>query len=69
MSESTEFITLPLDIEIARDIRDLNLGLMFRESLDFNSGMLFIFDEVGTKILLYEGDKNFLTLLSLQRME
>ena len=49
MSESTEFITLPLDIEIARDIRDLNLGLMFRESLDFNSGMLFIFDEVGQK--------------------
>jgi len=47
MSESTEFITLPLEIEIPNNIRDFNLGLMFRESLDVNSGMLFIFDEVA----------------------
>ncbi|MEK9699767.1 MAG: DUF192 domain-containing protein, partial [Candidatus Poseidoniales archaeon] len=45
MSESTEFVTLPLNIEIPTNIRDFNLGLMFRESLDTNSGMLFIFDE------------------------
>ena len=47
MSESTEFITLPLNVEIPNNIRDFNLGLMFRESLDINSGMLFIFDEVA----------------------
>ena len=47
MSESTEFVTLPLEIEIPNNIRDFNLGLMFRESLDVNSGMLFIFDEVA----------------------
>jgi uncharacterized membrane protein (UPF0127 family) len=40
-----EFTTLPLSIEIPTNIRDFNLGLMFRESLDRNSGMLFIFDE------------------------
>jgi len=45
MSESTEFVTLPLQVEIPRNIRDFNLGLMFRESLEENSGMLFIFDE------------------------
>ena len=38
--------TLPLEIEIPNNIRDFNLGLMFRESLDTNSGMLFIFDDV-----------------------
>ena len=46
MNESTEFVTLPLNIEIPNNIRDFNLGLMFRESLDVNSGMLFIFDDV-----------------------
>ena len=40
------FTTLPLQIEVPTEIRDFNLGLMFRESLDNNSGMLFIFDEV-----------------------
>jgi uncharacterized membrane protein (UPF0127 family) len=44
-----EFTTLPLEIEIPNNIRDFNLGLMFRESLDFNKGMLFVFDEVGQK--------------------
>jgi len=42
-----EFTTLPLQIEVPTEIRDFNLGLMFRESLDINSGMLFIFDEVA----------------------
>jgi uncharacterized membrane protein (UPF0127 family) len=46
IEEVTEFVTLPLQIEIPNNIRDFNLGLMFRESLDQNSGMLFIFDEV-----------------------
>lgn len=43
--KTEEFITLPLQIEIPTEIRDFNLGLMFRESLDINSGMLFIFDQ------------------------
>ena len=47
VKEATEFVTLPLEIEIPNTIRDFNLGLMFRESLDVNSGMLFIFDEVA----------------------
>ena len=45
--KTEEFTTLPLQIEIPTEIRDFNLGLMFRESLDTNSGMLFIFDEVS----------------------
>ena len=47
VKESTEFVTLPLNIEIPNNIRDFNLGLMFRESLEENSGMLFIFDETA----------------------
>ena len=47
VKESAEFVTLPLNIEIPNNIRDFNLGLMFRESLEENSGMLFIFDEVA----------------------
>ena len=47
VKESIDFITLPLNIEIPNNIRDFNLGLMFRESLDTNSGMLFIFEEVA----------------------
>ena len=43
--KTEEFTTLPLQIEIPTEIRDFNLGLMFRESLDINSGMLFIFDQ------------------------
>ena len=49
VKEVVEFITLPLNVEIPTNIRDFNLGLMFRESLDQNSGMYFIFDEVGQK--------------------
>ena len=44
--KTEEFKTLPLQVEVPTEIRDFNLGLMFRESLDINSGMLFIFDEV-----------------------
>jgi len=39
-----EFTVLPLNLEIPTNIRDFNLGLMFRESLDENSAMLFIFE-------------------------
>lgn len=45
--KTEEFTTLPLQVEVPTEIRDFNLGLMFRESLDINSGMLFIFDEVA----------------------
>ena len=58
VKESTEFVTLPLNIEIPNNIRDFNLGLMFRESLDVNSGMLFIFDEVAKAVIPYDRNKN-----------
>ncbi len=40
-------LNLPLDIEIPVTSGERKLGLMFRESLNYNSGMFFIFDEVG----------------------
>jgi len=49
VKEAIDFVTLPLEIEIPNDIRDFNLGLMFRESLSVNSGMYFMFEEVGQK--------------------
>ena len=45
--KTEEFTTLPLQLEIPNNIRDFNLGLMFRESLDINSGMLFVFENVA----------------------
>ena len=47
VKESVDFVTLPLNIEIPNNIRDFNLGLMFRESLDTDSGMLFVFDNIA----------------------
>ena len=43
------FLTIPLNIEIPQSQTDFNLGLMFRESLEEDSGMLFIFEEAGQK--------------------
>ena len=42
-------ISLPLNIEVPKNQTDFYLGLMFRESLDYDSGMLFVFEEVGVK--------------------
>ena len=39
-------IDLPLNIEVPNSQTDFRLGLMFRESLEKDSGMLFIFDTV-----------------------
>ena len=44
---SEEYIDLPLEVEIPNDETKFKLGLMFRESLDIDKGMLFIFEEVG----------------------
>ena len=44
-----ESINLPLNLEIPSNPRDFNMGLMFREKLDKDSGMLFIFNEVSEK--------------------
>ena len=44
---SEEYIDLPLHVEIPKSDGDFKLGLMFRESLDIDKGMLFIFEEVG----------------------
>ena len=69
MNESTEFVTLPLNIEIPNNIRDFNLGLMFRESLDVNSGMLFIFDEVAEQSFHMRETKIPLDIAFIKRME
>ena len=42
-------IRLPLKLEVPQTNTEFNLGLMFRESLDYDRGMLFVFDEVGQK--------------------
>ena len=44
---SEEYIDLPLEVEIPNTDSKFRLGLMFRESLDVDKGMLFIFEEVG----------------------
>ena len=47
MKEELEYIDLPLEVEIPNSESKFNLGLMFRESLDIDKGMLFIFEKVG----------------------
>jgi len=42
-----EFTTLPLRLEIPKTQSDFTKGLMFRESLETNGGMLFVFDHVA----------------------
>ena len=44
---SEGYIDLPLHVEIPHTDATFRLGLMFRESLDVDKGMLFIFEEVG----------------------
>ena len=44
---SEGYIDLPLLVEIPKSDALFRLGLMFRESLDIDKGMLFIFEEVG----------------------
>ena len=40
-------VDLPLRIEIPQTPGEFKTGLMFRESLDTDSGMLFVFDRVA----------------------
>ena len=47
VGESVEYFDLPLEVEIPHTDATFRLGLMFRESLDVDKGMLFIFEEVG----------------------
>mgnify|MGYP005710631355 CR=1 FL=1 len=44
---SEGYIDLPLEVEIPNTDGKFKLGLMFRESLDVDKGMLFIFEGVG----------------------
>ena len=44
-----QFINLPLNVEIPKNQTEFDLGLMFRESLDEDSGMLFVFEDVSKK--------------------
>ena len=43
------FLTIPLNIEVPKTQTEFEMGLMFRESLEENTGMLFIFEEAGQK--------------------
>jgi len=42
-----EYKILPLNLEIPKSVLDFKQGLMFRESLDTDSGMLFVFDNIA----------------------
>ena len=42
-----EFTTLPLRLELPQSSLDFKQGLMFRESLDTDGGMLFVFDNIA----------------------
>ena len=44
-----ESVRLPLRLEVPQNNTEFKLGLMFRESLDYDRGMLFVFEEVGQK--------------------
>jgi len=43
--EETEFTSLPLQLEVPQNDGEFKLGLMFRESLEQDRGMLFIFED------------------------
>ena len=44
MKDETEFTSLPLVLEVPQNDAEFKLGLMFRESLEKDRGMLFIFE-------------------------
>ena len=44
MKDETEFTSLPLVLEVPQNDAEFRLGLMFRESLEKDRGMLFIFE-------------------------
>ena len=44
-----ESVRLPLTLEVPQNNTEFKLGLMFRESLEYDRGMLFVFEEVGQK--------------------
>ena len=44
MKDETEFTSLPLVLEIPQSAGEFKCGLMFRESLELDRGMLFIFE-------------------------
>ena len=46
---SESFVNLPLSIEIPKTQIEFDMGLMFREDLEENTGMLFSFIESGEK--------------------
>ena len=43
------FMMITLNVEIPRNQTEFDMGLMFRESLEHNSGMLFVFEDIGEK--------------------
>ena len=49
-----EFISLPLQLEVPQNDGEFKLGLMFRESLEQDRGMLFIFESNDSLDIPYE---------------
>ena len=49
-----EFISLPLQLEVPQNDGEFKLGLMFRESLEQDRGMLFVFETTDQSFFSYE---------------
>ena len=61
-------IDLPLNIEVTNSQAEFRLGLMFRESLEKDSGMLFIFDSVEQQSFHMKDTQILWILHSLRKM-
>ena len=48
MKDETEFTSLPLVLEVPKTEGEFKCGLMFRESLEQNRGMLFVFENTDS---------------------
>ncbi|KAF6246244.1 hypothetical protein C6990_10205 [Nitrosopumilus sp. b3] len=44
LSIDSDSTTIVIDVEIADDLQEQIIGLMFRSSLDWNDGMLFVYE-------------------------
>ncbi|WP_445738604.1 DUF192 domain-containing protein [Mariniflexile sp.] len=62
VADSTE---IKLDIEIADTDFDIQTGLMYRESLQNNQGMLFVFDDVTERYFYMKNTKIPLDIIYL----
>lgn len=49
LQQETDSLLIKLDIEIADTNYDIQTGLMYRDAMKYNRGMLFIFDDVSPR--------------------